>query len=99
MNDREKALVEWIELNLDKKVGHSLEGVETDIGKRRKEDVQHHPESEKLMEALAALDFAFADDHFCWKMGGDGDNGETMMYLMDIYFDAKDNDFWRNYGG
>lgn len=99
MIDREKALAEWIELNLDKAVGFSLEGVETDINKRWEENHDHHPESVKLMEALAAIDFAFADDSFCWKTGGDGDNGETMMYLMDIYFDAKDNDFWKKNGG
>lgn len=52
--------------------------------------MEHHPESIALMEALATLDFIFMDDYFCWKMGGDGDNGEQMMYLMDIYFEARD---------
>jgi hypothetical protein len=36
------------------------------------------------------LDFIFLDDYFCFKSGGDGDNGEQLMYLLDIYFDELD---------
>ena len=99
MSVQKKALAKWIELNLEKKVGFSLEGVETDISKRWEEGQEHHPESVKLMTALAAIDFAFGDDYFCWKTGGDGDNGEAMMYLMDIYFDGLDNDSQKENNG
>ena len=50
----------------------------------------HHPKSIELMEVLSEVDFNAYGDHFCWKMGGDGDNGETLMYQMDAFFEAKD---------
>jgi len=37
-------------------------------------------------------DFKFNNDYFCWKIGGDGDNGEELMYELDEYFAAKDKD-------
>jgi hypothetical protein len=68
-----------------------LEGIiETDVNIRWEKGIPHHPESEKLMKAIADIDFVLCDDYFCWKTGGDGDNGETLMYEMDIYFEAKD---------
>ena len=27
---------------------------------------------------------------FCFKSGGDGDNGEHLMYLLDIHFEQID---------
>jgi len=64
--------------------------VERDINKRWEEGVEHHPKSEELMGALMVIDFKHCDDYFCWKKGGDGDNGETLMYEMDIYFECLD---------
>lgn len=64
--------------------------IETDVNKRWEEGTDHHPESEKLMRALKDIDIDLCDDYFCWKVGGDGDNGETLMYEMDIYFEARD---------
>lgn len=52
--------------------------------------ISHHPESLKLMYFIAANDLSNYGDYFCWKIGGDGDNGETLMYQMDAYFEAKD---------
>ena len=52
--------------------------------------IEHHPKSVKLMEFLAELDFKVYGDHFCWKLGGDGDNGEALMFQMDAYFEAED---------
>lgn len=48
-----------------------------------------------LFVILAHVDFEFFDDAFCWKVGGDGDNGESLMYeldlLMELYdFEAKE---------
>jgi len=81
---------EYWQKELAKTVPYSLDGIETDVNKRWETGAEHHPESIALMEALATLDFIFMDDYFCWKMGGDGDNGEQLMYLMDIYFEARD---------
>jgi len=53
-------------------------------------DVDHHPMSVRLMEFLAEHDFNDYGDYFCWKMGGDGDNGETLMFQMDAFFEFLD---------
>lgn len=52
--------------------------------------VEHHPKSIELMNFLQAIDFNCYGDYFCWKSGGDGDNGETLMYQMDAFFESKD---------
>lgn len=58
--------------------------------KRWEDGVEHHPKSERLMEFLADYDFIKYGDHFCWKKGGDGDNGETLMYQLDAFFEMLD---------
>lgn len=63
---------------------------EEKIGDRWSNGVPHHPKSIELMKHLESIDFNIFSDHFCWKTGGDGDNGETLMYQMDAYFEAKD---------
>lgn len=65
-------------------------GIETDVNVRWEEGRAHHSRSMELMNHIAELDFCFMDDHFCWKTGGDGDNGEALMYLMDMYFELQD---------
>ena len=52
----------------------------------------HHPKSIELMEHIEFLDINFTDDYFCWKTGGDGDNGEVLMYLLDMFFKMKDEE-------
>lgn len=52
--------------------------------------VDHHPKSVELMTFISKHDFNDYDDCFCWKVGGDGDNGETLMYEMDAFFEQKD---------
>lgn len=64
--------------------------IETDINKRWENGIEHHPESIKTIKALSELDFYLGNDSLGVKTGGDGDNGEYMMYLLDIYFEAKD---------
>ena len=64
--------------------------VETDLNKRWEEGIPHHPKSEELFKAIAEIDYKYNSDFFCWKSGGDGDNGEILMYLMDVYFEEKD---------
>ena len=71
--------------------GRAKENGLTDID-RWGEGVDHHPKSQELMEFLAEHDFKDMDDYFCWKIGGDGDNGESLMFEMDVYFEQKDID-------
>lgn len=51
--------------------------------------VPHHPLSELLVRAIADIDFEEFNDYFCWKVGGDGDNGETLLYELDVYFEER----------
>ena len=53
-------------------------------------DISHHPKSVELMAFLLEHDFNDYNDYFCWKKGGDGDNGELLMYEMDSYFEYQD---------
>ena len=57
---------------------------ETDINKRWETGVDHHPQSEDIFKAISKIDFLLHGDSFCFKSGGDGDNGESLMYLMDV---------------
>jgi len=65
--------------------------IEYNIGKRWEQGINHHPESYKLYKRIAELDLKHGDDFFCFKKGGDGDNGEHLMYLLDIYFEEQEN--------
>jgi hypothetical protein len=65
-------------------------GVEYDVNKRWEEGMDHHPNSEALMNRIKDLDWELLNGHFDFKTGGDGDNGETLMYLLDIFFEERD---------
>jgi hypothetical protein len=69
-----------------------------EVGDRWSKGIEHHPKSLKLMQHLIELDFAFNSDYFCFKMGGDGDSGEILMYLMDMFFELEDKEFWEKIG-
>ena len=60
------------------------------INDRYKQGIEHNPRSIEIYEAIADIDFNQNGDYFCFKSGGDGDNGEALMYLLDIYFENKD---------
>lgn len=64
--------------------------VETDINKRWAQGLAHHPKSVELFRSLEKIDLAHGNDYFCWKSGGDGDNGEMLMYELDIHFETLD---------
>lgn len=64
--------------------------VETDITKRWQLGMSHHPKSIELYKSIEKLDWDFGGDYFGFKSGGDGDNGEHLMYLMDIHFERLD---------
>lgn len=54
--------------------------------------IPHHPMSLRLMSFLADHDFIDHDDSFGWNMGGDGDNGESLMFQMDAFFEMLDKE-------
>lgn len=56
------------------------------VEERWGQGIDHNPKSIALFKALEKLDLENGD-YFCFKSGGDGDNGEHLMYLLDIYFE------------
>lgn len=63
---------------------------ELTITERWEKGIPHDPRSIELYKSIAKIDFEECDDSFCFKSGGDGDNGETLMYLLDVHFERKD---------
>ena len=59
--------------------------------------INHHPDSDSLVRDIAEVDFEFFDDHFCWKVGGDGDNGEALMYEIDLLMELRDFELKNGY--
>lgn len=60
------------------------------INERWKKGIPHDERSKEIFDFIQEYDFRFANDFFCFKSGGDGDNGEHLMYLLDEYFANKD---------
>lgn len=76
-----------------KRLLERLESAGVDAAKDRwGEGLDHHPKSEALMQELVDLDWVFFDDYFGWKTGGDGDNGETLMFMLDVLFELYDKE-------
>jgi hypothetical protein len=57
---------------------------------RWEKGIPHHPSSLVIMEFISEHDFNDYNDFFCWKYGGDGDNGEFLMYQLDALFETLD---------
>ena len=62
----------------------------TDGEKRIKSGELHHPMSRRIMSFIEEHDFIDYNDFFCWKSGGDGDNGEALMWELDAFFEFLD---------
>lgn len=60
-----------------------------EITRRWEEGVPHDPRSVELYKSIEHLDWSIGEDSFHFKSGGDGDNGEHLMYLLDIHFAHK----------
>lgn len=60
------------------------------ITQRWEQGVPHDPRSVEIYKAIEKIDFEECGDSFCFKSGGDGDNGETLMYLLDMHFADQD---------
>ena len=65
-------------------------GIEYDVNKRWEEGIPHHPKSKALLKRVNELDWALLEGSLDLRVGGDGDTGETLMYLLDIYFEEED---------
>lgn len=61
------------------------------INDRWEQGIDHDPRAIELAKAIAKIDYEECDDSFQFNFGGDGDNGENLMYLLDLYFEDKDN--------
>lgn len=62
------------------------------INERWEKGVPHDGRSRDIYNHIAKKDFEECGDSFCFKSGGDGDNGEHLMYLLDDYFEKQDKD-------
>ena len=67
-------------------------GIDGDLD-RWSEGIDHHKRSESLARDLAEIDWMFYGDWFGFKFGGDGDNGEILMYELDVLFALYDAEF------
>lgn len=54
------------------------------LTERWEQGIEHHEASKRIMTILRVSDVS---DYFDWKVGGDGDNGETLQFALDEYFD------------
>ena len=61
----------------------------TEIERRWEQGVAHNLKSEKLAEEIARIDSA-NNDFFDLRFGGDGDNGEELLYILDIMYEAQE---------
>jgi len=57
--------------------------------RRWAEEIPHDPRSEALAHAIADIDWENGG-MLDLKFGGDGDAGETLMYMLDIHFERED---------
>ncbi len=64
--------------------------IETDVGKRWEQGIPHHPRSVELFKTLCEIDELYGNNYFQWRKGGDGDNGEHLMYCLDVHNEIED---------
>jgi hypothetical protein len=58
------------------------------VNERWERGIPHHLKSMELFKFISDMDFEHGGDLFCFKSGGDGDNGEALMYYLDEYFET-----------
>jgi hypothetical protein len=61
------------------------------ITDRWEQGIPHDPRSIALYKSIAKIDWEEGGDSMGFKCGGDGDNGESLMYLLDLHFEDEDN--------
>jgi hypothetical protein len=57
---------------------------------RWEKGIEHDSRSVKIAKTVGEIDFDVLEDSLCLSFGGDGDNGEALMYALDIYFELLD---------
>lgn len=65
-------------------------GIEADVAKRWENGIEHHPEAERIFKLIKESDWAFGNDYFCWKDGGDGDNGECLKFTLSVLLELRE---------
>jgi hypothetical protein len=65
---------------------------ELTVDQRWERGIEHDPRSVAIYESIEDIDYKLGGDRFGFKSGGDGDNGEDLMYLLDIHFDRLDKE-------
>lgn len=65
-------------------------GIVADCNERWERGIPHHPEAKRIFKLIEESDWAFMNDYFCWKSGGDGDNGENLMYSLSVMLELQD---------
>ena len=58
---------------------------------RWEKGIPHHPMSLRIMDFLELHDVVEYHDYFDWRSGGDGDNGEALMFELDAFFELIDS--------
>lgn len=53
----------------------------------------HNEKSREIYNFISEVDFDNGDA-FCFRSGGDGDNGELLMDLLDAYFERFNSSGW-----
>ena len=64
--------------------------VETNLNTRWENGIPHHPKSIATYKAITKNDSLYGGDFLDLKSGGDGDNGEHLMYLLDIMYETEE---------
>lgn len=57
---------------------------------RWEQGIDHDDRSVALVDALSEIDEKYNKGNVDIRVGGDGDNGEELAYLLDIYFEQQD---------
>lgn len=60
------------------------------VGDRWEQGVPHDPRSVAILESISKIDAEQCNNYFDWRVGGDGDNGEELMYALDVHFASVD---------
>ena len=60
------------------------------LNERWEQGMPHDPRSIEVFKAIERIDREANGDFFGWKSGGDGDNGEILMFILDQHFEEVD---------
>ena len=60
---------------------------EMTLAERWEKGIPHKPEVDKLVHLISKMDWKMNSGALDIKMGGDGDNGEDIMYILDELID------------